>query len=113
MLVLSNLVNIIMSVVIMQYIFSIILQFTRTKNVPWHILAPAAVACDIYIVRRSAHPRGAFLCNRNEVSYYIKNKAYENFSVCPGICFYYSRLSLNFFISALSLSDIMTLLCDS
>ena len=27
---------------------------------PWHILAPAAVACDIYIVRRSAHPRGAF-----------------------------------------------------
>ena len=32
----------------------------RTKNVPWHILAPAAVACDIYIVHRSAHPRGAF-----------------------------------------------------
>lgn len=72
MLVLSNLVNIIMSVVIMQYIFSIILQFTRTKKVPWHILAPAAVACDICIVRRSAHPRGAFLCNRNKVSYYIK-----------------------------------------
>ena len=82
-----------MSVVIMQYIFSIILQFTRTKNVPWHILAPAAVACDICIVLRSAHPRGAFLCNRNEVSYYIKNKAYEDFSVCPRTCFYYSRLS--------------------
>ena len=32
----------------------------RTKNVPWHILAPAAVACDIYLIRRSAHPRGAF-----------------------------------------------------
>ena len=30
------------------------------KNVPWHILAPAAVACDIYLIRRSAHPRGAF-----------------------------------------------------
>lgn len=74
MLVSSNLVNIITSVVIMQYIFSIILQFTRTKNVPWHILAPAAVACDICIVRRSAHPRGAFLCNRNEVSYYIKKR---------------------------------------
>ena len=56
MLVLSNLVNIITSLVIMQYIFSIILQFTRTKNVPWHILAPAAVACDTYLVRRSAHP---------------------------------------------------------
>lgn len=55
MLVISNLVNIITSVVIMQYIFLIILQFTRTKNVPWHIPAPAAVACDIRIVlRRSA-----------------------------------------------------------
>ena len=32
----------------------------RTKNVPWHIPAPAAVACDIYLVRCSAHPRGAF-----------------------------------------------------
>ena len=32
----------------------------RTKNVPWHILAPAAVACDIYLIRRSVHPRGAF-----------------------------------------------------
>jgi hypothetical protein len=28
--------------------------------VPWHILAPAAVACDIYLIRRSVHPRGAF-----------------------------------------------------
>ena len=25
-----------------------------------YILAPAAVACDIYLIRRSAHPRGAF-----------------------------------------------------
>ena len=31
-----------------------------TKNVPWHILAPAAVACDIYLIRRSVHPRRAF-----------------------------------------------------
>ena len=69
MLVLSNLVNIIMSVVIMQYIFSIILQFTRTKNVPWHILAPAAVACDADLVRRSAHPkRSVFLYVRKELS---------------------------------------------
>ena len=29
---------------------------SRTKNVPGHILAPAAVACDTYLVRRSAHP---------------------------------------------------------
>ena len=48
------------------------ISYYRTKNVPCHILAPAAVACDICIVRRSAHPRGAFLCNRNEISYYIK-----------------------------------------
>ena len=47
----------------------------RTRNVPWHILAPAAVAGDICIVCRSAHPCRAFLCNRNEVSYYTKNKS--------------------------------------
>ncbi len=35
-------------------------SYYRTKNVPWHILAPAAVACDTYIIRRSAHPCGAF-----------------------------------------------------
>lgn len=32
----------------------------RTKNVPRHILASAAVACSIYLIHRSAHPRGAF-----------------------------------------------------
>ena len=30
------------------------------KNMPWHILAPAVVACDIYLIRRSVHPRGTF-----------------------------------------------------
>ena len=30
------------------------------KNVPWHILAPSAVACDMFLLRASAHPRGAF-----------------------------------------------------
>ena len=38
-------------------------------------------ACDIYIVRRSAHPRGAFLCNRNEVSYCTKNNCPANRAV--------------------------------
>ena len=28
----------------------------KIENVARHILAPAAVACDIYFVRRSAHP---------------------------------------------------------
>ena len=30
------------------------------KNVPWHILAPSAVACDMFLLRANAHPRGAF-----------------------------------------------------
>ena len=34
----------------------------RTKNVPQHILAPAAVACDTYLVRRSAHPERSVCC---------------------------------------------------
>ena len=29
-----------------------------------HILAPAVVACDIFSIRRSAHPAGGFLYNR-------------------------------------------------
>ena len=40
---------------------------TEIKNVFWHILAPAAVACDIYIVRRSAHPCEAFLLYRKAI----------------------------------------------
>ena len=34
------------------------------------------LAYDTYIVRRSAHPRGSFLCNRNKVSYLHKNRGY-------------------------------------
>ena len=48
----------------------------RTKNVPWHILAPAAVACDIIIVRRSAHPAGGFLYNR-KCNFLLYKKDYE------------------------------------
>ena len=37
----------------------------KTKNVPWHILAPAVVACDIISIRSSsAHSAGGFLYNR-------------------------------------------------
>ena len=43
---------------------AVLMALDGTKNVPWHILAPAAVACDIIIVRRSAHPAGGFLYNR-------------------------------------------------
>ena len=34
----------------------------RIKNVPCRILAPAAVACDTYLVRRSAHPERSVFC---------------------------------------------------
>ena len=34
------------------------------KNVPWHILAPSAVACDMFLFRASAHPAERFLCHR-------------------------------------------------
>ena len=44
--------------------FSYIFSYFKTKNVPWHILAPAVVACDIFSIRRSAHPAGGFLYNR-------------------------------------------------
>ena len=48
------------------------------KNVPWHILTPSAVACDMFLLRASAHHWhvSAFLCNREfqEISYYTKNR---------------------------------------
>ena len=46
------------------------------KNVPWHILAPRAVACDNLHLRASAHlwHVSAFLCTREffGISWYIK-----------------------------------------
>ena len=48
------------------------------KNVPWHILAPRAVACDNLHLRASAHlwHVSAFLCNREflGISCYIKKR---------------------------------------
>ena len=44
------------------------------KNVPWHILAPSAVACDMFLLRASAHPRGAFFCFIGRISYEIKKE---------------------------------------
>ena len=40
------------------------LSYCIRKNVPWHILAPSAVACDIFLLRASAHPAERFLCHR-------------------------------------------------
>ena len=45
----------------------------KTKNVPWHILAPSAVACDMIPLRASAHPRGAFLFHRTHFPMKQKN----------------------------------------
>ena len=61
-------------------IFSLILSmqnnksllFSRTKNVPWHILAPSAVVYDFLPLRASAHPAGGFLSYRKAISYTIK-----------------------------------------
>ena len=36
------------------------------KNVPWHIRASRAVACDMFLLRASAHPRGGFLFHRTQ-----------------------------------------------
>ena len=44
------------------------------KNVPWHILAPSAVACDMFLLRASAHPRGAFFVSSDVISYETKKR---------------------------------------
>ena len=46
------------------------------KNVPWHILAPSAVACDNLHLRASAHlqARSAFLFNRKFHRNFLLNK---------------------------------------
>ena len=50
------------------------------KNVPWHILTPNAVTCDMFLLRASAHHWhvSAFLCNREfqGISYYTKKPPY-------------------------------------
>ena len=50
--------------------------YCSKKNVPRHILAPSAVACDMFLLRASAHHWhvSAFLRNRKfqGISYYIK-----------------------------------------
>ena len=54
------------------------LSYKVKKNVPWHILAPRAVACDNLHLRASAHlwHVSAFLCNREflGISCYIKKR---------------------------------------
>ena len=44
----------------------LIVTYILQKAFLRHTLAPAAVDCDIFLVRRSAHPRGAFLYIRKE-----------------------------------------------
>ena len=66
------------------------------KNVPWHILAPSAVACDMFLLRASAHHWhvSAFLCNREfqGISYYTKQQpaksipAYDTRSAFSRLC---------------------------
>ena len=59
--------------------------YRMKKNVPWHILAPSAVACDMFLLRASAHPRGAFFfIGRN----FLRNKkadCREVVGACKGL----------------------------
>ena len=57
--------------------FAYFSSYRVKKNVPWQILAPAAVACDIYLIRRSAHPRRAFLLYRKAISCKVKKTVSE------------------------------------
>ena len=51
-------------------VINVTVLFLVTKNVPRHILAPVAVACDTYFVRRSAHPKRSV--------FYILGKDFPN-----------------------------------
>ena len=60
------------------------------------------LAYDTYIVRRSAHPRGSFLCNRNKVSYLHKNRGHAMHDL-PAISLFrllqcFLQLLINFII---------------
>ena len=73
------------------------------RNVQWHILAPPAVACDIILVRRSAHPAGAFYIMENTIFHYIKKTAYPNQISDPeNLCIYYTQSLLISLLSAFS-----------
>ena len=63
---------------------------------PWHILAPSAVACDMFLLRASAHHWhvSAFLCNRKfqGISYDTKKRPQiigtnEMPDFCQMLCF--------------------------
>ncbi len=60
-------------------ILFLIITLGWTTNVPKHIRAPRAAACDIFLLRVSAHHWhvSAFLCNREfqGISYYTKKEA--------------------------------------
>ena len=48
------------------------------KECALHIPAPAAVACDIYLIRRSVHPYGAFFNLQESNFLQIKKAAARN-----------------------------------
>ena len=56
---------------------------TKNKECAKHILAPSAVACDISQLRASAHPRGAFLISRNELSHVSVTRSFLDIKKAP------------------------------
>ena len=73
-------------------------RHVKKKNVPWHILAPRAVACNSLHLRASAHlwHVSAFFCNREflGISCYKKNGRTHDFHVfCHHCRTYFIRFS--------------------
>ena len=68
-------------------------NFMLKKNVPRHILAPSAVACDIFLLRASAHPAERFLLYRkcDAISYKVKRMR-DSFFDCTSFFFMYNLL---------------------
>ena len=92
--------------VLSMYLFVVCLA--RTKNVPWHILAPAVVACDIFSIRRSAHPAGGFLYNRK--CNFLLYKHQKRADICPFYNPSYSASSASSFTGACSRAFMLRLI---
>ena len=58
----------------------------KNKECAKHILAPVAVASDIFIIRRSAHPAGGFYYIGNEISYVMKNIPVNDEDIFNRVC---------------------------
>lgn len=87
-----------------------LLNICRTKNVPRHILAPAAVARNIFSIHRSAHPAGGFLYNRKCNFLLYKNSSVPTLPILTILSkirsiFYLECLSVYIFFASATNTD--------